>query len=93
MAESKRKKIAATLKKSVVSIQRDHARTAANAQCCKPGPCSPKWGSHRFGYHQTRRGTRMSPLSTSIKKEVYGIRKEYMGDENKSIRRNWIVAC
>lgn len=38
-----KKKNVASLRNCVVSVQKDHRKTVIQAQCCKPGPCSPKW--------------------------------------------------
>ncbi len=36
------KEIAMKLKNGVLAVKKDHATNNAKAQCCKPGPCSPK---------------------------------------------------
>ncbi len=33
----------ANLRNCVISVQKDHKKGVIQAQCCKPGPCSPKW--------------------------------------------------
>jgi len=31
------------LGKCIISIKKDHKKVKIQGQCCRPGPCSPKW--------------------------------------------------